>query len=88
MLKYFNNSNIISFGLPSPQVYTSIDAHPFSVKTGEVKDDSISGKYLIIATRHIIGPKKHETFCELASDSTNNGVISSKDPTLEQSKYR
>jgi hypothetical protein len=66
----------------------NVDAHPFSVKTGEVKDESISGKYLIIATRHIIGPKKHETFCELASDSTNNGVISSKDPTLEQSKYR
>jgi hypothetical protein len=66
----------------------NVDAHPFSVTAGEIKDDSISGKYLIIATRHLISSKKHETFCELASDSTNNGVILSKDPILQQSKHR
>ena len=66
----------------------NVDSHPFSVTTGELRDDSISGKYLIIATRHLISSKKHETFCELASDSTNNGVILSKDPILQQSKNR
>ena len=68
----------------------NVDAHSFAVESDptDKKDDSISGKYLIIATRHLISPKKHETFCELASDSTNNGVILSSDPTLQQSKYR
>jgi hypothetical protein len=68
----------------------NVDAHSFAVESNptDKKDDSISGKYLIIATRHLISPKKHETFCELASDSTNNGVILSSDPTLQQSKYR
>jgi hypothetical protein len=51
-------------------------------------DKSISGKYLIVATRHVISSQKHETFCELATDSTNNGVVSATDSKLQQSKYR
>lgn len=52
------------------------------------KDMSISGKYLIVATRHMIKPDKHETFCEIASDSTNNGVAPANSASLSQSKYR
>jgi len=35
------------------------------------EDQSLSGKYLIIATRHIIGYDKHETIIEVATTSTN-----------------
>lgn len=38
-------------------------------------DSSISGKYLIIATRHIIGYEKHETIIEVATTSTSNDFI-------------
>ena len=40
-------------------------------KGGENSDDSVSGKYLIVATRHMIGYDKHETIIEVASTSTN-----------------
>jgi hypothetical protein len=35
------------------------------------EDLSLSGKYLIIATRHIISYQKHETIIEVATDSNN-----------------
>lgn len=35
-------------------------------------DTSISGKYIIIGTRHIISLTKHLTIIEVATDSTNN----------------
>lgn len=39
---------------------------------GDVNEDqSLSGKYLIIATRHIIGYEKHETIIEVATTSTS-----------------
>jgi hypothetical protein len=44
----------------------------------EKNDKSVAGKYLIVATRHIINPQKHETFCEIATDSTNNELIVSR----------
>jgi hypothetical protein len=40
-------------------------------KGGENSDETVSGKYLIIATRHMIGFDKHETVIEVASTSTN-----------------
>jgi hypothetical protein len=40
-------------------------------KGGENSDDTISGKYVIVATRHMIGYDKHETVIEVASTSTN-----------------
>lgn len=39
------------------------------------EDSSISGKYLIVATRHIIGYEKHETIIEVATTSTSNDFI-------------
>jgi hypothetical protein len=39
-------------------------------------DESLNGKYLIIATRHIIGFEKHETVVELATTSTNSPINS------------
>ena len=44
----------------------------------EQLDKSVAGKYLIVATRHIINPQKHETFCEIATDSTNNELVQSR----------
>jgi hypothetical protein len=41
-------------------------------KIGAEKDLSVDGKYLIIASRHIITYNKHETVIEIARDSTND----------------
>lgn len=43
----------------------------FSIREtgGENDDRSLSGRYLIVATRHIIGYQRHETIIELASSS-------------------
>lgn len=38
-------------------------------------DQSLSGKYLIIASRHIITYQKHETIIEVATDSSNRNKI-------------
>lgn len=40
------------------------------VKGDDNDDTSISGKYIIVATRHIITNNKHETLIEIATDST------------------
>lgn len=48
------------------------------------EDPSLSGKYLIVATRHIIGYEKHETIIEVASSSTANEFIPVSNP--EQNK--
>jgi hypothetical protein len=68
----------------------NIDAHSFSLQDDktEKNDKSISGKYLVIATRHMINPQKHETFCELASDSTNNDFISATNNNLQMARKR
>jgi hypothetical protein len=48
---------------------------------GDDNDDpSISGKYLIVASRHIIGFEKHDTIIEVASTSTNNEFIPTSNP--------
>jgi hypothetical protein len=54
----------------------NLNAHSYSVNDGNRIDNSISGKYLIVGTRHMIKPEKHETICEISSDSTNNPFIS------------
>lgn len=38
------------------------------------RDQSVYGKYLIVATRHIIQQSKHETIIEVATDSTNESI--------------
>jgi hypothetical protein len=40
-------------------------------------DNSLYGKYMIIATRHIIKYDKHETVLEVVTDSTNQPVVPS-----------
>lgn len=52
-------------------------------------DKSVSGKYLIIGTRHIIGYEKHETIIEVATTSTANEFIpaSSSAQTQEILEY-
>ena len=44
-------------------------------KGSDNEDLSVSGKYLIVASRHIIGYEKHETIIEVATTSTANEFI-------------
>jgi hypothetical protein len=44
-------------------------------KGSDNEDLSVSGKYLIVGTRHIIGYEKHETIIEVATTSTANEFI-------------
>jgi hypothetical protein len=52
-------------------------------------DKSLNGKYMIIASRHIIGYEKHETIIEIATSSTTVGKIleSSVDEVQEIMEY-
>ena len=58
----------------------------FSLKEtgGDNEDRAASGKYLIIATRHIIGFDKHETILEVATTSNELGFIPQS--TADQNK--
>jgi len=47
-------------------------------------DPSLSGKYIILATRHIIGYEKHETVIEIATTSTENDFITESNPQQTQ----
>jgi hypothetical protein len=61
-----------NFSLTSGKT-VDLDVAPFSVKSSsgkEIRDNSLSGKYLIVATRHVIGSSKHTTFIEIVTDST------------------
>jgi hypothetical protein len=42
-------------------------------------DESLSGKYIIIATRQIIGLEKHETIIEVATTSTEKEFVATSD---------
>jgi len=42
-------------------------------------DDSLSGKYIIIASRQIIGLEKHETIIEVATTSTEKEFVETSD---------
>jgi hypothetical protein len=44
------------------------------------EDKSLSGKYVIVASRHIIGFDKHETIIEVASSSNSNEFIPADNP--------
>ena len=53
----------------------NLNAHTFSLNDSDNIDKSISGNYLIVGTRHMIKPDRHETICEISSDSTNNEFV-------------
>lgn len=61
-----------NFGLSSGYV-VNVKMPSRSAKTDnqDVLDDSLTGKYLITATHHMITPEKHVTILEAATDSTN-----------------
>jgi hypothetical protein len=48
------------------------------------EDVTLNGKYLIVATRHIIGYDKHETLIEVATTSTPNEFIPVSDTAQTQ----
>jgi hypothetical protein len=50
------------------------------------QDDSMKGNYLIIGTRHIIRPDKHETVCEVTTDSTNTKLLGGDTPELQKAR--
>ena len=47
-------------------------------------DPGLSGKYLIVASRQMIGYDKHETIIEVATTSTNNEFIPASNPQQNQ----
>ena len=55
----------------------NVNAPIIGSSSGE--DKSINGKYLIVASRQIIGYEKHETIIEVASSSSESGYVSASD---------
>jgi hypothetical protein len=53
-------------------------------KGDDNSDPSLSGKYIIVATRQIIGYDKHETIIELATTSSANEFIPVSSPKQTQ----
>ena len=53
-------------------------------KGSDNDDASLSGKYIIVASRQIIGYDKHETVIEVATTSTNNEFIPVSNPNQTQ----
>jgi len=60
----------------------NLDAPNFGKKAkgDDNNDPSLSGKYIIIASRHILGIDKHETIIECGTTSTNNEFIPVSNP--------
>ena len=50
------------------------------IKGDDNNDPSLTGKYIIVATRQIIGYEKHETVIEVATDSSANEFIPVSSP--------
>ena len=44
-------------------------------EVGEGLDQTLTGKYIVTATRHVIKGDMHETVIELATDSTNRPIV-------------
>ena len=69
----------------------NVSAPNFSKKTkgDDNEDTSLSGSYIIVASRHIIGYEKHETIIEVATTSTNSEFItqSNSQQTQEMLEY-
>ena len=63
------NFNYMAGYMVEVQIPNRFDMENSNIK--EVIDNSLSGKYIIIAVRHIIRQDKHETILEVATDSTN-----------------
>jgi hypothetical protein len=51
---------------------------------GDNSDPSLSGKYIIVATRQIIGYDKHETIIEVATTSSSNEFVPVSNPAQTQ----
>jgi len=64
----------------------TLEAPNFGVKEkGDSNEDqSLSGKYLIIGSRHIIGYEKHETIIEVATTSSSNEFVPVSNPQQQQ----
>jgi hypothetical protein len=64
----------------------NVNAPPFGMKIpgDENKDVSLSGKYIIVASRHIIGYNKHETIIEVATTSSEAPVTISSGEQLNE----
>ena len=61
-------------------VHISAPAYAKKEKGESNEDLSLSGKYIIVAARHIIGYNKHETIIEVASSSSNNPFVPVSSP--------
>ena len=48
------------------------------------EDKSISGKYIVIASRQLISFDKHETIIEVASTSSDTGYVSASNAQQQE----
>jgi hypothetical protein len=65
-----------NFGITSGFVVNlKMPARSFKPEAGKFLDESLTGKYIITAARHIIRNDSHETVIELATDSTNKPLV-------------
>jgi len=83
----------LTIALPGNFALTSglvlkLNAPSYGLKDDDTQqqDDSMFGNYLIIGTRHIIRPDRHETVCEVTTDSTNTKLIGGNTPDLQKAK--
>jgi hypothetical protein len=83
----------LTIALPGNFALTSglilkLNAPTYGLKDDDTQqqDDSMKGNYLIIGTRHIIRPDKHETVCEVTTDSTNTKLIGGNTPDLQKAR--
>jgi hypothetical protein len=60
--------------LLSSGIVVDVNKQKNSTEQDDSRDQSIYGKYLVVATRHIIQQSKHETVIEVATDSTNENI--------------
>ena len=59
----------------------------FKAENDDAFDMSLYGKYLIIATRHIIRYDRHEVVFEAATDSSNEDAIYKNSQQQKQAIY-
>ena len=72
-----NHNPVACFPLPFPT--TSKD----NTLYGDNYDDTLKGKYAILATRHIIKYNQHETVIDVVTDSTEKPFVSSTRQTQQ-----
>jgi hypothetical protein len=68
-----------NFGITSGSIINlKMPVKSIKPEAGEALDKTLTGKYIITATRHVIKNDRHETVIEVATDSTNRPLVRQK----------